>query len=311
MTVFIGGAWPYANGSLHLGRVASILPGDILARYFRLKGEDVLYVSGSDCHGTPISIRAEQEGGTPQEIADRYHQEFVDCFCRLGFSYDHYGRTDDPRHHQAVQDLFRRLVDNGHIYNRSVEQMYCPSCERFLPDRYVEGTCPHCGKLARGDQCDFCSALLDPFELQDPECKICRTRPIARPTNHGYLALSKFQSALESYFAAASSGWRVNAIELTRRYLAEGLHDRAATRDLPWGIDVPIPGFEGKKIYVWIEAVLGYMSASKIWAEERGSDWEVLVCDNDGLLRPRQGQHPVSYDYFACPAAWSRRAPPA
>jgi methionyl-tRNA synthetase len=274
MAVFIGGAWPYANGSLHLGRVASILPGDIVARYFRLTGEDVLYVSGSDCHGTPISIQAHQEGMTPDEIADRYHHEFTECFQKLGFSYDVYGRTDDPRHHRIVQELFRQLADNGHIYNKSVDQLYCPSCERFLPDRYVEGTCPHCDQVARGDQCDFCSALLDPFELHDPKCKICRTCPVARPTTHGYLALSQFQSALEGYFAAASPGWKVNAIELTKRYLGEGLYDRAATRDLSWGIDVPLVGFEGKKIYVWIEAVLGYVSASNIWAEETGGDWE-------------------------------------
>ena len=142
MCIFIGGAWPYANGSLHLGRVASLLPGDILARYYRLKGEAVLYVSGSDCHGTPISIQANQEGVTPKEIAERYHTEFMDCFKQLGFSYDLYTRTDDVYHHQVVQQLFLKLLENDYIYSKSVEQTFCVDCDQFLPDRYVEGTCP-------------------------------------------------------------------------------------------------------------------------------------------------------------------------
>lgn len=274
MTVFIGGAWPYANGSLHLGRVTSILPGDILARYFRQKGEDVLYVSGSDCHGTPISILASQEGVPPQVIADRYHQEFVDCFQKLGFSYDLYTRTDHPHHHKVVQNIFRTLLENDHIYPQSVEQTYCTTCDRFLPDRYVEGNCPHCGQIARGDQCDHCSALLDPLQLLDRKCKVCLNHPTTRFTEHFFLALSKFQTSLENYVEQNSTKWRKNAVELTRRYLREGLHDRAATRDLTWGIDVPMEGFEEKKIYVWIEAVSGYLSASIKWAEDNNADWK-------------------------------------
>ncbi|QGQ93997.1 methionine--tRNA ligase [Paenibacillus psychroresistens] len=273
MSIFIGGAWPYANGSLHLGRVASLLPGDILARYFRLKGEAVLYVSGSDCHGTPISIQANQEGVTPHEIAERYHNEFVDCFKQLGFSYDLYTRTDDEFHHKVVQQLFLKLLKNENIYKKSVEQTFCVDCDQFLPDRYVEGICPHCGQKARGDQCDFCSSLLDPTELHDKKCKLCGSSPTVRFTEHYFLALSKFQVALEDYVKQAT-GWRSNAIQLTERYLSEGLHDRAATRDLPWGVDVPIVGFEGKKIYVWIEAVSGYLSASMKWAQLIQTQWE-------------------------------------
>jgi methionyl-tRNA synthetase len=275
MSIFIGGAWPYANGSLHLGRVASLLPGDILARYFRLKGEAVLYVSGSDCHGTPISIQANQEGVTPNEIAERYHNEFVNCFKQLGFSYDLYTRTDDDFHHQVVQQLFLKLLENDYIYNKSIEQTYCTDCDQFLPDRYVEGICPHCGQMARGDQCDFCSALLDPTELYDKKCKLCKGSPTVRYTEHYFLALSKFQVSLEDYVKQAT-GWRGNAIQLTQRYLNEGLNDRAATRDLPWGVDVPIAGFEGKKIYVWIEAVSGYLSASMKWAQLNQTNWETF-----------------------------------
>jgi methionyl-tRNA synthetase len=275
MSIFIGGAWPYANGSLHLGRVASLLPGDIIARYFRLKGEEVLYVSGSDCHGTPISIQATQEGVTPKEIADRYHNEFVSCFQRFGFSYDLYTRTDDAFHHEVVQQLFLQLLENDFIYKKSVEQTYCIDCDQFLPDRYVEGICPHCGQVARGDQCDFCSALLDPLELLDKKCKLCQGSPTTRYTEHYFLALSKFQEKLEQY-AQQAVGWRANAVHLTQRYLNEGLHDRSATRDLPWGVDVPIEGFEGKKIYVWIEAVSGYLSASMQWAKINHTDWETF-----------------------------------
>jgi methionyl-tRNA synthetase len=273
MNIFIGGAWPYANDSLHLGRVTALLQGDILARYFRQKGDRVLYVSGSDCHGTPISIRAVKEGVAPGQIADRYHREFEECFQKLGFSYDLYTRTDQPHHHKVVQELFLKLLENRYIYKKRAEQTYCESCSQFLPDRYVEGVCPHCGSIARGDQCDACSALLDPVDLKDKKCKICGSAPVQKDTEHFYLALSGFQKVLEEYLENAE-GWRENAIHLTRRYLNEGLQDRAATRDLPWGIDIPLEGYEGKKIYVWIEAVCGYLSASRLWAERTGEAWE-------------------------------------
>ncbi|WP_248927900.1 methionine--tRNA ligase [Paenibacillus hamazuiensis] len=271
--IFIGGAWPYANGSLHLGRLASLLPGDVLARYFRLKGEDVLYVSGSDCHGTPVAVQAIQEGVSPGDIADRYHREFLDCFERLGFTFDLYTRTDQPFHHGVVQELFVQLLEKGYLYKKTVPQTYCETDRRFLPDRYVEGTCPVCGNRARGDQCDYCSTLLDPADLTDKTCKLCGNSPVERPTEHFYLALSRFQAELERY-ARDAEGWKENAVHLTGRYLAEGLQDRAATRDLAWGVDVPVPGFEDKKIYVWLEAVTGYLSASKQWAAQSGGSWE-------------------------------------
>lgn len=271
--VFIGGAWPYANGSLHLGRLASLLPGDVLARYYRAKGDNVLYVSGSDCHGTPVAVQAYQEGVSPGDIADRYHREFADCFERLGFTYDLYARTDQPFHRRVVQDLFLKLLGNGYLYKKTVQQTYCETDARFLPDRYVEGDCPVCGKRARGDQCDHCSALLDPSDLLDKACKLCGNTPVERPTEHYYIALSRFQAEITEY-AARAQGWKENAVHLTGRYLKEGLQDRAVTRDLAWGVDVPLEGFEDKKIYVWIEAVSGYLSASKQWAAETGGSWE-------------------------------------
>lgn len=280
--VFIGGAWPYANGSLHLGRLASLLPGDVLARYYRAKGEQVLYVSGSDCHGTPVAVQAIQEGVAPRDIADRYHQEFVDCFERLGFTYDWYTRTDQSTHHRVVQELFQQLLEHGHLYPKTILQTYCEIDQRFLPDRYVEGTCPICGKRARGDQCDYCSTLLDPLDLLDKTCKLCGNSPVERPTEHYYLALSQFQAELSAYVKDHEQGWRDNAVQLTRRYLAEGLQDRAATRDLSWGVPVPIEGYEDKRIYVWIEAVSGYLSASKQWAEETGGSWESYWLKGEG-----------------------------
>lgn len=271
--VFIGGAWPYANGSLHLGRLASLLPGDVVARYFRAKGEDVLYVSGSDCHGTPVAVQAIQEGVSPGDIADRYHREFVECFNRLGFTYDLYTRTDQEFHHRVVQDLFLKLLENGHLYKKTILQTYCETDQRFLPDRYVEGNCPVCGNRARGDQCDFCSTLLDPADLSEKTCKICGNPPTERPTEHFYLALSQFQAELTEYVEKAQ-GWKGNAVHLTHRYLDEGLQDRAVTRDLTWGVEVPVEGFDDKKIYVWIEAVSGYLSASKQWAAQTDGRWE-------------------------------------
>ncbi|RAV20927.1 methionine--tRNA ligase [Paenibacillus contaminans] len=281
--IFIGGAWPYANGSLHLGRVASLLPGDVLARYYRAKGENVLYVSGSDCHGTPVAVQAVQEGISPGDIAARYHREFLECFRKLGFSYDLYTRTDQEFHHCVVQELFLRLLENGYLYPKTVQQTYCETDGRFLPDRYVEGTCPVCGNRARGDQCDYCSTLLDPADLSDRACKICGNPPVERPAEHFYLALSRLQEELAAY-VGNHPDWRTNAVQLTERYLEEGLMDRAATRDLDWGVDIPLEGFEGKKIYVWIEAVSGYLSASKQWAAETSGSWEAFWQDGGGEI---------------------------
>lgn len=281
MAVFIGGAWPYANGPLHLGHVASLLPGDILARYYRLKGEEVLFVSGSDCHGTPIAIKAKQEGVAPDEVAGRYHNEFADCLDWLGFSYDLYSRTNHPFHNQEVQKIFQTLLEKGYLYKRTVQQTYCDSCDQFLPDRYVEGICPHCGHQSRGDQCESCSAILDPVEIIEKRCKLCGSTPEIKETDHYYFALSKFQQPLNDYLnnAKEKGRWRENAIHLTKRYLQEGLQDRAATRDLEYGVPVPVQGFERKKIYVWIEAVSGYLTASKQWAVEKGESLEMFWND--------------------------------
>ncbi|GKU26082.1 methionine--tRNA ligase [Clostridium folliculivorans] len=261
MKVVIGNSWPYANGSLHLGRLASVIPGDALARYHRAKGDEVIFVSGSDCHGTPIAIKAKEEKKAPREIADYYHREFEHCFSSLGISYDLYAKTDSINHHKVVKDYIKKLYEDGYIYEKLVAQTYCESCNQFLPDRYIEGICPHCGGVARGDQCEQCSEILDPEDLIDKKCKICGSEPIVKESRHLFFKLSNFDNKLKQLLNS-EHGWRDNAVKLTERYIKEGLRDRAVTRDLEWGIDVPLEGFEDKKIYVWIEAVLGYLSAS-------------------------------------------------
>ncbi len=271
--IFIGVAWPYANGPLHLGQIAGAnLPADIFARYHRIKGNEVLMVSGSDQHGTPITIKAEQEGKTPEEIVDHYQQEYLDCWQRLGISFDLYTTTGTANHTEVTQDIFLRLLEKNYLYKDTVSQAYCPQCQRFLPDRYVEGTCPFCGSAgARGDQCDDCGKPMNTAELIDPYCRICKTTPVFRDSEHFFLRLSAFQRELNDW-VKEQSHWRPNVANLTQRYLKEGLKDRAITRDIDWGVAVPVSGFENKRIYVWFEAVIGYLSASKEWAKSKGDE---------------------------------------
>jgi len=271
--ILVAVAWPYANGSLHLGQIAgAYLPADIFARYHRLKGNDVLMVSGSDQHGTPITVRAEQEGRPPKEIADHYHKEFLDSWQRFGISFDLFTTTDTPNHRKVTQDLFLALKDKGYIYQDTMALLYCPTCKRYLPDRYVEGTCPYCGfEGTRGDQCDNCGKPLNTVELIEPYCLICSSVPEVRESEHFFLRLSAFNEQLLEW-VRRQTHWRLNVLNFTISFLTEGLKDRAITRDIEWGIPVPLPGFENKRIYVWFEAVIGYLSASKEWAERNGDE---------------------------------------
>ncbi|MGB2584095.1 MAG: methionine--tRNA ligase [Dehalococcoidia bacterium] len=269
--IFIGVAWPYANGPLHLGQIAgAYLPADIFARYHRIKGNEVLMVSGSDQHGTPVTLRAEKEGKSPEEVVSRYHQGFLDCWEKLGISFDLFTTTGTLNHAQVVHDLFLTLLDKGYIYKDKMVLPYCSNCRRFLPDRYVEGTCPYCHHpKARGDQCDECGKPLNPADLIDLSCGICGEAPEIRESEHYFLRLSSFSEQLKPW-VQEQSHWRQNVFNFTLSYLAEGLRDRAITRDIDWGVSVPVPGFEEKRVYVWFEAVIGYLSASKEWAESCG-----------------------------------------
>ncbi len=273
--IFIGVAWPYANGPLHLGHIAgAYLPADIFARYHRIKGNEVLMVSGSDQHGTPITIRAEQEGKKPSEIVAKYHQQFLDSWQKMGISFDLFTTTGTANHAEVTQDIFLTLLNKGYIYKDTTTQPYCPQCKRFLPDRYIEGTCPYCkSQNARGDQCDACGKPINPIELIDPHCRQCSTTPQFRDSEHFFLKLSAFEDKLMKW-TKQQGQWRPNVFMLTQRYLKEGLRDRAITRDIEWGVPVPVEGFENKRIYVWFEAVIGYLSASKEWAMEKAKDKE-------------------------------------
>ncbi len=270
--ILVAVAWPYASGSRHLGHLAgAYLPADVFARYQRARGNDVLMVSGSDVHGTPITVRAETEGVSPQEIVDRYHREFVDQWDQLGFDWDLFTTTGTANHHEVTQDMFRRLHERGFIDRRSSEQFYDPEAGRFLPDRYVEGTCPHCGyDGARGDQCDNCGRTLDPIDLVNPRSSLTGTTPEPRSTEHFYLRLSDFAAELKEWLGTRE-GWRKHVLNFSLGWIEEGLHDRAITRDIEWGVEIPIEGLgDGKRIYVWFDAVIGYLSASKEWSLAQG-----------------------------------------
>ncbi|SDB24374.1 methionine--tRNA ligase [Butyrivibrio sp. INlla16] len=277
--ILIGGAWPYANGSLHIGHIAGLLPGDVLARYHRACRDRVYFVSGSDCHGTPVAIRAKSEGKSPREISDHYHEEFVDCFNRLGFSYDCYTKTSDDAHKEFVQEFHRRLYDGDYVYEKETPQAYCECCNTYLADRFVTGSCPVCGEPARGDQCDACGTVLDPEILKEPICAVCKNPVTFRASTHLYIAISKLEKQLRD-LVDNEVNWRKNAISFTNRYIDEELRDRALTRDLEWGIPVPKEGYEKKTIYIWAENVLGYLSAAKQVTDREGESFDELFGEN-------------------------------
>ena len=277
--ILVGGAWIYANGSFHIGHLASLLSGDVIARYHRACKDDVYFVSGSDCHGTPVALRAKAEGKTPQEVSDFYHEEFVDCFKRIGFSYDCYTKTSSKEHKDFVRDFHKTLYEGGYVYEKTTPQAYCECCGTFLADRFVTGICPKCGEPARGDQCDICGTVLDPESLKEPVCAICKNPVSFRDSTHLYIAISKLEKELRA-LVENGINWRKNAVTFTKRYIDEGLRDRALTRDLDWGIPVPKDGYENKTIYIWAENVLGYLSASKLVCDERGESFEELFGEN-------------------------------
>ncbi len=275
--IFIATAWPYANNHLHLGHVASLIGGDILARYHRQKGHKVLFVSGSDCHGTPITISAQEEKTTPYKIAKKYDKEFRDELVKeLGFSYNLFSNTLTKKHQEIVQKIFLTLYKKGYIYLKKTKQPYCPHCKMFLPDRYIIGTCPYCGyENATGEQCENCGHILSPEELINPRCKICGTKPIWKETEHFFFKLSAFSKKLEKWIKKQNK-WRNNAKRFSLALIKKGLKDRAITRDIEWGVKIPLSGYSKKRIYVWFDAVIGYLSASIEWAEKikKPNEWK-------------------------------------
>lgn len=277
--ILIGGAWPYANSSLHLGHLAALISGDFLKRYHELLGDNVLYVSGTDCHGTPITERAKREGIEPNDIAEKYHKEFKEVFDKMNFSYSLYTKTSDEYHKKHVEEMFLKMYKNQYIYSKKSEQPYCEFCHRFEADRELEIICPKCGQVTKGDQCD-CGYVPTEEDLIGATCRECGNKTIQKENTHLYLALSKFQKKLEQYSKENQEKWRIASRNETEKYLREGLKDRAVTRDLSWGVDIPIEGFEDKKMYVWIDAVLGYVTATQKFCEDNSLNWEDYWKDN-------------------------------
>lgn len=280
-TIHVSVAWPYANGDLHVGHLAgAYLPADIFARYHRLKGNRVLMVSGSDSHGTPISVEADKRGIPARQVFEHYHERFLLTQQKIGISYDLFTHTDTENHHRVTQDFFLKLLENGCLYKETQQLMYSEVEKRFLPDRYVEGECYICHYAnARGDQCDNCGNLLDATKLINPRNKGNPSdKLIVRESEHFFLDLGRFEPQLIEYLDRHASHWRPNVVRFSRNFIMDGLHGRPITRDIDWGVDVPLEGWSNKKLYVWFDAVIGYFSASVEWAKNTGQpdawkDW--------------------------------------
>jgi methionyl-tRNA synthetase len=279
--ILIAIAWPYANSEIHVGNITgSHLPGDIVARYHRLKGDRVLMVSGTDSHGTPVTLRADTEGRPVEQVYQFFHNQFIELFQKAGISYDLFTSTHTENHFKVAQSMFLALNENGFLYTESRPQWYSSTSRRFLPDRYVEGTCYFCfHEGARSDQCDYCGNVLEPEKLINPRSKLDGSVPELRETTHYYLDLSKLEPDVEEFLHQHQGFWRETVIaESLGRIESEGLLPRPITRDLDWGIPVPVEGWEGKCLYVWFEAVIGYLSATIEWAKITGQpdawrDW--------------------------------------
>ncbi|MEM4573728.1 MAG: methionine--tRNA ligase [Candidatus Caldarchaeum sp.] len=265
------GAWPYINTVPHLGTlIGSELSADVFARYLRAKGHEVVFVSGSDEHGTPIEVEAAKRGVDPREITDKNHALVVDLFNKFHLSFDNYTRTHNPIHIEKCQEIFMKIYHNGYIYEEEVNQLFCRNCGRFLPDRFVTGTCPSCGyQRARGDQCESCGKVLDPLDLVEPRCSICGEKPVVESSLHWFFDLPRFSDKLKNWLVSNPAlSDRVRNFSLS--WIREGLKPRAITRDNLWGIPAPFPNAQNKTIYVWFEAVLGYVTATIEWAVKRG-----------------------------------------
>ena len=275
----ITAALPYANGGVHIGHLAGVyVPADIYARYLRLKKEEVVFIGGSDEHGVPITLRAKKEGITPQDVCDRYHKIIKESFKEFGISFDIYSRTTSSTHNQMASDFFKKLYNDGKLIEKETEQYYDEETHQFLADRYIMGTCPHCGNPnAYGDQCEKCGSDLSPMELKDPHSTISGSKPVIRKTKNWYLPLNEYQDWLKKWILEGHKEWRPNVYGQCKSWLDMDLQPRAMTRDLDWGIPVPVKGAEGKVLYVWFDAPIGYISNTKELCEkepERFGNWE-------------------------------------
>jgi methionyl-tRNA synthetase len=297
-------ALPYANGPVHIGHLAGVyVPADIYVRYLRLKGEDVIFVCGSDEHGVPITIRASKEGVSPQQVVDKYHEIIKDSFSDFGISFDIYSRTSAPVHHETASDFFKILNEKEVFEEYVSEQYYDEQNNQFLADRYIIGTCPKCGfENAYGDQCESCGTSLSPSDLINPKSTLSGAKPILKDTKHWYLPLNKFEGWLRDWILDGHKEWKSNVYGQCKSWIEQGLQPRAVTRDLEWGVPVPAKGAEGKVLYVWFDAPIGYISATKDWSEKTGNDWEPYWKSNDTKLVHFIGKDNIVFHCIIFPA---------
>ena len=301
----ITAALPYTNGPIHIGHLAGVyVPADIYARYLRMKGEDVFFVCGSDEHGVAISIQAKREGKSPKELIDYYHNIIKSSFYDFGISFDHYGRTSDPIHHKTASNFFKKLHDNDDFVEETTEQLYDEEAGQFLADRFVVGTCPHCGhEEAYGDQCESCGRSLNATDLINPTSTLSGSVPVTKATKHWFLPLNQYQTFLEDWILKGhADNWKPNVYGQVKSWLDDGLKARAVTRDLDWGIPVPVPGGENKVLYVWFDAPIGYISATKEWAEKNNTDWKPYWKDKNTKLIHFIGKDNIVFHCIIFPA---------
>ena len=303
--ILVTSALPYANGPIHFGHIAgAYLPADIFVRYKRMRGADIVYICGTDEHGVAITIGADQAGISPQEHTDKNFAVIKQLFDRMKIQFDHFSRTSRPPHYTLSQRFFTDLYENGHIEAKNIEQLFCDRCDRFLADRYVYGVCPKCGdENARGDECPSCGAWLDPQELDRPRCKICDEPPRVRSTRHWYLKLQDFQEKLEEWFSDHTD-WKENVMTAVKGWLKEGLSERPITRDMSWGVPVPLKEAAGKVLYVWFDAPIGYISSTIEWAESRGEPdlWRRYWQDEQTKLYHFIGKDNIVFHCIVWPA---------
>ncbi len=297
-------ALPYANGPAHIGHLAgAYLPADIYVRYLRSIGEDVAFMCGTDEHGTAINIKAVSEGVSPQQIVDKYYEIIRDAFAAFNISFDHFSRTSRPVHHQTAQEFFLKFHNEGKLIQKTTQQLYDEEQNMFLADRFVIGTCPNCGnEEAYGHQCENCGKDLSPEELINPRSKISGSTPVMKETNHWFLPLNDYQEFLEEYILEGHQDWKTNVYGQCKSWLQDGLQPRSITRDLDWGVQVPLPEGEGKVLYVWFDAPIGYISATKEWAKANGKDWKLYWQDEETALYHFIGKDNIVFHCIIFPA---------
>ena len=301
----ITAALPYTNGPIHIGHLAGVyVPSDIYSRYLRLQDKDVLFVCGSDEHGVAISMKAKKEGVTPQEIIDKYDGIIRQSFIDFGISFDNYSRTSSKIHHDTASEFFKKLYENGDFIEQVTEQLYDAKANQFLADRFVTGSCPKCGhEEAYGDQCEKCGSTLNATDLINPKSTITGEIPVLKSTKHWFLPLDRYDAFLREWILVGhKNDWKPNVYGQVKSWIDSGLEPRAVTRDLDWGIDVPVEGAEGKKLYVWFDAPIGYISASKEWAAREGKDWESYWKSEDTKLVHFIGKDNIVFHCIIFPA---------